>query len=83
MLLAFTCTGLVVDLALQLSRLPAPLGPRLLRAYSALPPPLLADLISANNGPAPVEAAVEALLVQPLQVRGPRRDWVLSWRVGG
>lgn len=59
--------ALVVSLALQLARDPR-VGPRLLRQYGELPPEVLADLLSYNTCGTGVEAAVEALLVQPLQV---------------
>ncbi|GFR43078.1 hypothetical protein Agub_g4085 [Astrephomene gubernaculifera] len=58
---------LLVSLALQLTQVPD-IGPRLLRYYGEmLPVGLIADLMSYNGCAAAVEAAVEALLVQPLQ----------------
>ncbi|GLI66128.1 hypothetical protein VaNZ11_009858 [Volvox africanus] len=58
--------AVVISLALQLAQAPG-IGPRLLRQYGELPAGLFADLVSYNNTPLAVEAAVEALLVQPLQ----------------
>ncbi len=57
----------MVSLALQLARDPR-VGLRLLRQYGELPPEVLAELLSHNTCGGGVEAAVEALLVQPLQV---------------
>ncbi|GLC37178.1 hypothetical protein PLESTB_000988400 [Pleodorina starrii] len=58
--------AVVVSLALQLAQAPG-IGPRLLRQYGELPAGLMADLVSYNNTATALEAAVEALLVQPLQ----------------